>query len=321
MWLLSRTNFYTFMRKYLLNWKKVALFITCAVSVLSVSAQNAESANGKPNVFIDYFWRPAGVSFTWAENLRNSVIEGINATGRVELLDVDANSALAIEKARRESGELSAGDDMERMKVMTQEGANFLIQGRIASIVTTKNKTDDGLIYYSATCAYTLKVINPTDGKLVSTKTFKHGDGITDIITADTEDEAVAKVSKKAVKAVRELVEDAFKLQGTILEIALEKKGEAKEVYISMGSDHGVGDGAYFSVCIEREVAGRTSQKEIGQLKVKNVEGGDLTLCEVKKGGKEIKAAMDGGQKVVVKNMPKPKNPFDKMKEAANSVL
>lgn len=309
------------MKKYLLNWKKAVLFIACAVSVLSVSAQDAESTSGKPNVFIDYFWRPAEVSFTWAENLRNSVIEGINATDRVALLDVDANSALAVEKARRESGELSAGDDMERLKVMTQEGANFLIQGRIASIVTTKNKTDDGDIYYTATCAYTLKVINPANGKLVSTKTFKHGDGLTDGIIADTEDEAVAKVSKKAVKAVRELVEDAFKLQGTILEITLEKKGEAKEVYISMGSDHGVGDGAYFSVCIEREVANRTSQKEIGQLKVKDVEGGELTLCEVKKGGKEIKAAMEGGQKVIVKNMPKPKSFFDKAANAANSVL
>lgn len=311
------------MKKYLLNWKKAVLFIACAVSVLSVSAQEeAEKEKAsKPNVLIEYFERPEGLSDTWAESLRNSVIEGISATNRVKVMDVAAYPALAAEKARRESGELSAGDDLERLKVMKQEGANFLIQGRITSIVTTKNKTDDGDIYYTATCAYTLKVINPTDGKSVSTKTFKHGDGLTDVIIADTEDEAVAKVSQKAVKAVRELVEDAFKLQGTILEITLEKKGEAKEVYISMGSDHGVGDGAYFSVCIEREVANRTSQKEIGQLKVKDVEGGELTLCEVKKGGKEIKAAMEGGQKVIVKNMPKPKSFFDKAANAANSVL
>ena len=38
---------------------------------------------------------------------------------------------------------------------------------------------------------------------------------------------------------------------------------------------------------------------------MKNVEGGDLTLCEVKKGGKEIKQAIDGGQKVVVKSKAK----------------
>ncbi len=308
------------MKKFLLNVKSAMLLVACAMGVLTANAQEAGEAKGKPNVFIDYFWRPAEVSFTWAENLRSCVIEGIQATGRVELTDVDSKEALAIEKSRRESGEAAAGDDMDRMKVMTQEGANFLIQGRISSITTDINKTKDGTYYYTATCAYTLKVINPDGGKLVSTKTFKHGDGITNGVTADTEEEAVAKVCRQAIKAVRELVEDAFKVQGTILEVAAEKKGEAKEVYISIGSAHGVGDGAFFSACIERQVAGRTSQKEIGQLKVKNVEGDDLTLCEVKKGGKEIKEAIDAGQTIVVKNMPKPKSIFDKAAGAVNSL-
>lgn len=308
------------MKKYLLNLKSAVLLVACAFSTLTISAQESGEAKGKPNVFIDYFTRSTEVPFLWAENLRSSVIEGIQATGRVELMDVDSKQALAIEKARRESGEIGAGDNLDRLKVMKGEGADFLIQGTVTSITTDINKTKDGTYYYTATCAYTLKVINPDGGKLVSTKTFKHGDGITNGVTADTEEEAVAKVCKQAVKAVRELVEDAFKVQGTILEISAEKKGEAKEVYISIGSDHGVGDGAFFSACIERQVAGRTSQKEIGQLKVKNVEGGDLTLCEVKKGGKEIKAAIDGGQTIVVKNMPKPKSIFDKAAGAVNSL-
>ena len=187
-------------------------------------------------------------------------------------------------------------------------------------MVTTINKTDDGKYYYTATCAYTLKVINPADGKLVTTKTFKHGDGITDIVTADTKDEAVAKVCRYAVKSVRALVDDAFKIQGTILEVSAVKKDEAKEVYISLGSDNGVGEGAYFGVYVTREVAGRVSRKEIGQLKVKAVEGGDISLCEVKKGGKEIKAAIDGGQTVVINTVQKPKSFLDKAAGAVNSL-
>ena len=104
---------------------------------------------------------------------------------------------------------------------------------------------------------------------------------------------------------MRELVESAFRIEGFVLEISETKKDEAKEVYISIGSDNGVGPDAYFDACIEREIAGRKSAKVIGTLKVKNVEGGDLTLCEVKKGGKEIKQAIDGGQKVVVKSKAK----------------
>lgn len=289
----------------------------CSFCVIPAIAQES---GGKPNVFIDYFTRPASVPFLWVENLRSCVIEGISATGRVELIDVDSKDALNIEKSRRESGETVAGDDMERMKVMTSEGANFLIQGIVTSIVTERKKLDDGTPYYTATCAYTLKVINPNDGKLVSTKNFKHGDGIINSVTGDTEEEAVSKVCKQATKAVRTLVEDAFKVQGVILEIASEKRGEAAEVYISIGSDHGVGEGAFFNACIERQIAGRTSHKIIGELKVKNVEGGDITLCEVKKGGEEIKKAIDAGQTVVVKSRPKRGGIIDKAAGALNSL-
>ena len=138
---------------------------------------------------------------------------------------------------------MTDGGDMERLKVMTTEGANFLIQGYVTSMATEKKKLDDGTVYYGATCAYTLKVINPSNGKLVTTKTFKHGDGIINLATGNTEDEAIAKVCRQAIKAVRKLVDDAFKIQGKILEISETKKDEAKEVYISIGSDHGVGAG------------------------------------------------------------------------------
>lgn len=307
------------MKKFALNWKSVLLFLTISFSVLPTSAQVGEDGT-KPNVFIDYFWRPKEIPFSWVEALRNSVIEGINNTDRVELIDVDSNSALAIEKSRRESGDLTAGDDMERLKVMTSEGANFLIQGRVSTFDTSIYTDDKGKKYWQATCSYTLKVINPADGKLVATKNFKHGQGITNSILEDTEDQAVAKLCSQAVKAVRELVDEAFKLEGQVLEIAETKKDKAESVYISLGSKHGVSEGAYFAVCIERMVAGRTSQKVIGQLKAEAVEGEDLTLCEVKKGGKEIKAAMEQGQKLIVKSIQKPKSLFDKVGDAANSL-
>lgn len=118
--------------------------------------------------------------------------------------------------------------------------------------------------------------------------------------TGDTPDAAAVDVAKFARKAVRALVDEAFKLNGTILEISATKGDEAKQVYISLGSAHGVGNKARFKVYELRTVAGRNSRKEIGELKVSAVEGEDLTLCDVVKGGKEIKAAMDAQQKIEV---------------------
>ena len=238
---------------------------------------------------------------SWAEALRSKVIEGIQETNRVLITDVDAEDALRVEKARRENGELSAAGDASRLAVMTQLGANYLLQGTITSLSVDHKRSDDGKSeWYAAVVNYTLKVVDPKNGTTIASKTFKHGESITEMATGDTPDAAAVDVAKFARKAVRALVDEAFKLNGTILEINATKGDEAKQVYISLGSAHGVGSKARFKVFELRNVAGRNSRKEIGELKVSAVEGEDLTLCDVVKGGKEIKAAMDAQQKIEV---------------------
>ena len=258
----------------------VVLFVCGAITV---SAQ--KQTEGKSSVFIDYFAHPSNVKDSWAEALRSKVIEGIQETNRVLITDVDAEDALRVEKARRENGELSAAGDASRLAVMTQLGANYLLQGTITSLSVDHKP---------------LKVVDPKNGTTIASKTFKHGESITEMATGDTPDAAAVDVAKFARKAVRALVDEAFKLNGTILEINATKGDEAKQVYISLGSAHGVGSKARFKVFELRTVAGRNSRKEIGELKVSAVEGEDLTLCDVVKGGKEIKAAMDAQQKIEV---------------------
>lgn len=190
----------------------------CALFSAPAFAQEATEPAGKPNVFIDYFKRSSDVPFVWVEGLRNHVIEGIHKLDRVQLIDVDSKDVLRIEKERRESEDISAGDDndMNRLAVMQQEGANFLIQGTVSSMTANREKMDDGSIYYSASIAYTLKLVDPKTGKLVGTKSFQHGGAIADVATGSTPDEAIADASAKAVKAVREFIDENFKVQGTI---------------------------------------------------------------------------------------------------------
>ena len=47
-------------------------------------------------------------------------------------------------------------------------------------------------------------------------------------------------------------------------------------------------------------IAGREAKSQIGKLKIEAVEGDDISRCKVQSGGKEIKAALDAGQKLVV---------------------
>ncbi len=290
----------------LFNIKAILLVAMACLALPMIAQDEDEAPAGKPNVYIDYFSRPSDVPFKWAEDLRNKVIEGLQSTQRVEVIDVDSNSALAIEQSRREQDNVTAGDDMERLAVMTQEGANYLISGTVTAIKAVYNPPKDGSdAYYAATSHLTLKVIDPKTGKLVSTKTITLGDKIAHLNTGSSADEAVAKANNNVKGEIKRYVDEVFKVKGQILEVDEQKKGEAKYVFISVGSDQGIIKGVNFTAYIEREVAGRQSKKTIGELKVEDVQGGDLTRCEVKKGGKEIMEAINAGQTVKVEVKPK----------------
>lgn len=273
-----------------------SLFVCCT---MSASAQ--KQTEGKSTLFVDYFYHPSSIKGAWVDALRSTVLEGIQETNRVVITDVDTEDILKVEKDRRENGELSADGDASRLSAMTQLGANFLLQGQVTSFTSELKRSTDGKSeWYAAVVSYTLKVVNPTNGTTVASKTFTHGASIAESATGSSADEAAMSVTKYARKAVRALVDEAFKLNGTILEISKTKGDEAKQVYISLGSGHGLGEKVRLKVFILRTVAGRNSRSEIGELKVSAVEGEDLTLCDVVKGGEEIKAALDAGQKVEV---------------------
>lgn len=279
--------------------KKVLLVAVLAFWVTG-SAHGQQQTTTRPNVLIDYFWRPTNVDFNIAEQLRNYVIEGITTTKRVELIDVDSQDALKIEQARRQEGVDSEGD-LERLKVMSQVGADYILQGRITSLAVEKRKI--GKTLYTAVLNYTLKIIDPNDGKLVHSQTFKYGDEFLNLEASNTAEAAVVKACRSAVKDIRQFIETSFPIMGTILEVDEQTKSEVRSIYISVGEKAGVNKKDRFSLNIKREVAGRSSLKEIGECEIKAVEGTDISLAVVKKGGKELKHALEAGQTVVLKSL------------------
>lgn len=312
--------------KYLVIMKILKSLVTSVLLVVALavpfSSNAQEESKGKPNVFIDYFSRPAEVSFSIVEQLRGCVMEAIMSSNRVELIDVDSNELLRIEQERREAGAF-AGDDMDRIKVMSQEGANFLISGRVASVSITETKADDGTITYVACISGALKVVNPNDGKTILNKSYEFGGSIGGIIPkgiigSSTKEDAVTKACNEAKDKVVSFIQEAFPLFGHFLEVNQVKGDKVESFYMDLGEINGLAKKDRFEVCIVREVAKRKSVKVIGECEVEAVEGDDISLCKVKKGHKELKAALDGGQEIVLKSMPKKEkiidefNPFKK---------
>ena len=63
---------------------------------------------------------------------------------------------------------------------------------------------------------------------------------------------------------------------------------------------HGLQEGTHFNVYVIGSIGGKETRKQIGRLKVKSVEGDEVSLCKVASGGKEIKAAIDAGQQLQI---------------------
>lgn len=93
---------------------------------------------------------------------------------------------------------------------------------------------------------------------------------------------------------------DVFPLYASIIEGARATEKKEKEVYIDLGSQLGCAQGMHFNVFTVKTVAGKEAKKRIGQLRVTEVMGDDISLCKVQSGGKLIKQALEGGETLLI---------------------
>ena len=285
------------MRKTLLTL--LALFIVTTV----VKSQ-------KDVVFIEYFSYTNSIGNSYTKTFRDKVIEGLIATDRILVKDVDSEASLKSEGARQTQDASSI--DEERLITMRNLNARYLIQGHLTNLQANKNTDKEGNVTYQGMLTYSLKIIDVTTGTLAGTEVYNHGSALLSFSSADTREKAIANIMGSVKKDIEKFVDKHFALEGTILEINTEKKGEATEVYIDLGSNHGIQKGQDLKVFIVRQIAGKTSNKEIGELRAETVEGDEITLCKVRKGGKEIKAAVGEGQTIIIKTVGKKENIFSK---------
>lgn len=88
--------------------------------------------------------------------------------------------------------------------------------------------------------------------------------------------------------------------RASVLEGARDKKDKQKEVYIDLGAREGAYKGLHMGVYTVKTVAGKEAKKQIGKLKIEEVQGDDISLCKVQSGGRDIKSALDNGETLVI---------------------
>lgn len=146
--------------------------------------------------------------------------------------------------------------------------------------------------YYRGEVGVTLLVKNAMDDTVVGSPNFNIS--AYDTSWHETVEGAMNAALKILSRDVCRYFDSMLPLTGTILQSA------GKEYYIDLGASHGIGKGQVLQVFSIREIAGKTARKQIARLKVKSVEGEEISLCKVSSGAKDLQAAILAGAEIVV---------------------
>jgi len=115
-----------------------------------------------------------------------------------------------------------------------------------------------------------------------------------------TSDQAIRDAINRMADRITDWLNKYRPIQANIIEGATAKKDKQKEVYIDLGENEGAFAGLHMSVFLVKSVAGREAKTQIGKLKIEAVEGENVSRCKVQSGGKDIKAALEAGQRLCV---------------------
>ncbi|NDV94991.1 hypothetical protein D0T84_08685 [Dysgonomonas sp. 521] len=280
--------------------KKLSFFILSLFVAVSLFAQN-----GKKVVYVENFSYTSKIGSSHVKGLRNKIIASLVETDRITVKDVNSEAGLE-QLSQRQTADASTIDP-STIVMMKNLNANYLIQGHVTTLEGNRFTTDEGKVYYKGSIVFSLNIVDIETGTLVGSENYSYSGsgsgGFFSTGTGSTADEAISNTSGTLDTDMEKLVNKYFALQGTILELSGEKKGKATEVYIDLGSAHGMQKKQKFDVFVEREIAGRKSQKKIGEIEIEAVEGDDISRCKVNKGGEEIKSAVGEEQTITIKTV------------------
>lgn len=280
--------------------KKLSLHIiaslTAIVSVMQLGAQNAPQ---KETVLIDRFDKVSGVPMMYVEVLRDKVIRAFLERGRNEVIDaVSMQTLAAVEDKDWTSGILWQSDYENRLTAratgINDKDIRYVISGAVLGY-EFEHKTIDDKPGFRTTITLALTGYDRFNGRVFPIKRF----------SLSGEDLKADKADAKAIDDLRpssleQFIDENIKFECDVLESGpANHKGVVKVCYIHCGSDMGVRRGDLFLVYAPKAVGGVATREQIGRLRVKEVQTGEVSLCVISGGREKIAASMRAGESLI----------------------
>ena len=288
---------------------KKIFYLMAAVLCCAISASAQDAQDGKNRTYritlgnVQYAHHDEKLST--GETI-GKVLSGV-LTGRTEVqaTKYEEDVKNAIIKGLSSAHRYRYNDGLLQLDDIVEEG-NLVADAVITNIQAKSNsrtwKDKDGKTQvttsYNGVVEAMLTLKDAKTGEIVANPTFS-GSGMGSSSYSDS-DKAIRDAINRLSNRITEWLNKYRPLQANIIEGAAAKKDKQKEVYIDLGSSDGAYAGLHMGVYIVKTIAGREAKSQIGKLKIEAVEGDDISRCKVQNGGKDIKAAIDAGEPLLV---------------------
>lgn len=281
----------------------IAAVLCCS---LTVSAQDTQTnRNQVYNIMlnnVEYTHRDEKLS---AGEAVGQILSGV-LTGQtsVQASKYEDDVKNAIIKGLSGAHRFRYNDGLAQLKDVVQEGnivVNAVITNIQAESSTSSLKLKDDVktsTTYRGIVEAMLTLKDLKTGEVIANPSF--GGKGTSFSSYSTSDKAIKEAIAHFATRITAWLNKYSPLQAIIIEGTAAKKDKQKEVYIDLGSSEGAYEGLHMGVFQVKKIGGREAKSQIGKLKIEAVEGDDISRCKVQSGGKDIKAAIDAGEKLRV---------------------
>lgn len=148
---------------------KRLVFIICLAILCAFSA---DAQKRKKDVLCVYGFTSAyGISYNYTEILRNNIINGINKTARVIIIDAENEAVLATSMQYRPDENASYNDNT-LLDALKKLGANYALSGHLSSLTVNSHTNDKGT-QCDAKAIFQIKLLTCRTEQLSPTKVLK----------------------------------------------------------------------------------------------------------------------------------------------------
>lgn len=174
---------------------------------------------------------------------------------------------------------------------------DYILSGN-AGDITVNSESLNGTTYYASTLPFSLTLTDAKTGQVIESRSTNRKSTFSDRQASIND---CAKLDGSVAPEYNGLIYKNCAIRVPVLVIQdVTKRGIVETVVVNGGSDIGILDGLTFDVQMESEIAGKKIYKNIGEAKVKDILSGEVTLCQITKGAKEITKVLDDDITVVL---------------------